>query len=533
MYCFTRVISSLVLVAAVLEGCSPKAPSAGHVIILGFDAMSAAGIQRAHTPNFNRMIENGAVSVHTRCIRETSSSQNWMTMVSAAPIEMHGVLTNAWKPGMSENVPPALENNIGLFPTIFDDIRAQKPDLRQYAFIEWTSETRMYDMAAFDSTWVQKTDPEIRNYRDVLDKAFTKYLEDRPEMMFVSIDITDHMGHTFGHESEEYLNTISQMDSLAGSFVRQLDERGWMDDTVIIVTADHGGLNLGHGGDTMAEYEIPIILYGKGVTKGKVMKRTNMIYDVGATAAGLLGVELPWECRGKLLIEAFEPADPAVFVPAPFVRPFSGRAEEVTMTVDDPEAEIRYTLDGSAPDANSTLYEGPFKLEKGCRIRSAAFKNGSKSAEAENFLDPSGFDAPVYYKLYRNVEGNDMPDFTKFGNPSETGYIDKFSLDELGVSTEDHFAVLFTSKLVVDKEADYRFQLKSDDGANLYIDGQTVVANPSAHNIIPKYGTIHLTPGKHVMKIEFLEISSVQSLTVNMSIDGEDLRPIMAHELDR
>ena len=33
-------------------------------------------------------------------------------------------------------------------------------------------------------------------------------------------------------------------------------------------------------------------------------------------------------------------------------------AQDVTLTTDDPTATIRYTLDGSAPDAGSTVYAG-------------------------------------------------------------------------------------------------------------------------------------------------------------------------------
>jgi len=523
-----------VLALAALFGCGPKEPSAEYVIILGFDAMSSLGVQRAATPNFNYMIENGAVSLHTRCIRETSSSQNWMTMVSAAPIEMHGVFTNSWKPGMGENFPPALTNGIGLFPTIFDVIREQKPELKQYAFVEWTAETRMYDMEAFDSSYVHGVYPGLDTYKDVLDKAFTKYLEDRPEMMFVSIDITDHMGHTFGHESDEYLGCVSEMDSLTGVFVRELEARGWMKNTVIIVTADHGGLGPGHGGDSMAEFEIPIILYGAGVTKGKVMKHTNMIYDVGATAAGLLGVELPWECRGKMLTEAFSPADSEVYVPVPFVRPFSGRAlDGVSVTADAPDAVIYYTIDGSVPDESSIRYEGPFTIDKAAHIRAVAYRNGSRSIEAENFLNPAGFDAPVYYKMYKNLPDGGMPDFTKFGLPTETGYTDSFSLDGLGVAEEDHFATLFTSNFIVDKDAEYRFQVISDDGARVFIDGELFINNASAHSRRPKYGVRKLAAGLHPIKVEFYEHSSVQILDISVSIDGAPFRPLMASDLDR
>ena len=183
-----KVSSVLCAVAAALlvfgtSSCGRKEshPRAGHVIFIGVDAMGAMGLQRAHTPYFNKMIENGAVSVHTRCVRETSSSQNWMSMVSGAPIEIHGVFTNNWNPGTPGNLPAALQNKIGLYPTIFDHIRAQKPEYRQYCYIEWTGETRMYDMSVFDKACVRGVTPGIENYQDVFDAAFSDYLKDRPE----------------------------------------------------------------------------------------------------------------------------------------------------------------------------------------------------------------------------------------------------------------------------------------------------------------------------------------------------------------
>lgn len=304
----TKIIIGCLLLGLCICGCGPRQPRARHVIILGFDAMGARDIQRAKTPCFNHLIENGAVSLHTRCVRETVSSQNWMSMVSGAPIEMHGVFNNEWRPGEPGNVPPALSNAEGKFPTVFDQIRAQRPYLKQYAFIEWEDEIRMYDMNAFDLSYVYGIDSTLREPMDVIKKAFDTYLQDRPEVLFLSMDLTDHVGHTAGHESQEYFDCITQFDALIDDFVQTLEARDWMKNTVILVTADHGGIRNGHGGDTMAEFEIPVILYGKGVTKGKVMKQTNMIYDVAATVAGLLGVKLPWECRGKFLSEAFQPA---------------------------------------------------------------------------------------------------------------------------------------------------------------------------------------------------------------------------------
>lgn len=531
-----KCLIALLCVLFLLPSCQQRQPRAKHVIFLGFDAMSSVGIQRAETSNFNRLIENGAVSLHTRCVRETSSSQNWMSMVSAAPIEMHGVLDNRWKPGDPDNLPPALSNNLGLFPTVFDHIRAQRPDVRQYAFIEWAGEIRMYDMSVFDKSCVMKQDTTLHSYRDVMDRAFSTYLEERPELMFLSIDITDHFGHTYGHESDDYLGKISEVDSLVGDFVGRLEEKGWMNDAVLIISADHGGANFGHGGDSVAEYEIPVILYGKGVTPGKVLKRRSMIYDIGATIAGLLGVELPWECRGKMLDEAFTPGGGEVYVPVPFLHPFKGKAEgDIVITDDIDGAEVYYTLDGSVPDENSIRYDGPFRIDGPAHIKSVAIRNGCRSDVAENYLYTSGNEEPpVRYKLYLNTGDRSMPDFTKYGRPDSEGYISSFALDEFNLGEADFFSVLMTSNLVVAEDAEYTFEVRADDGACLYVDGQLVVSNPNAHSVAKSAkGSVKLSRGLHLLKVEYYEVTSTQGLYIRFSTDGGPFNPLFFADFER
>ena len=41
-----------------------------------------------------------------------------------------------------------------------------------------------------------------------------------------------------------------------------------------------------------------------------------------------------------------------------------------------PNAEIRYTTDGSEPNKASTLYEKPFALEGNIDLKAVAFKDG-------------------------------------------------------------------------------------------------------------------------------------------------------------
>ena len=513
------------LVCLLMLSCSSpqnKTPRAKHVILLGFDAMSARGVQRAQTPNFNEMIENGAVSIKARCLRPTSSSQNWMSMVSGTNIEMHGVTGNDWEPD-NKTIEPAVKNKKGLFPTIFDDIKQQRPDAKVYMFYEWTGQDRMYDTSVADKA-VTGLD-----YDQTLQQAFDAFLQDKPEFLFVSINQTDHMGHETGHESREYLETITHFDAMVGDFVKRIKEAGLLDETVIIVTADHGGLGKSHGGDSEAELEIPIIMYGGQVTKGKVMERTNFICDIAATVGGLLGVQLPQECVGKFISEAFEPKTDKIYVPMPFIYPSEGffkENTEVTITGDVVGAEIYYTLDGSIPTNQSTKYEGPFTLDKPAIIQAIVYRNGQpgKIGNAVIRVLPENETPKVAYKYYENMMKKSLPDFNALGRPTREGYVYELSLDELDVEEKDHFAVLFTTKLTITEAGKYTFGIISDDGAKLYIDGKEVIDNDGSHSADMKYGNINLEKGTHDVKVEYFDDYMGQKLEVYYKTDHMPLQ---------
>lgn len=526
---FKSIVATVLGIAVLASSCSqePQTPRAKHVIFIGLDALSAVGIQRAETPNFNYMIENGAISLHTRVARETSSSQNWMCMVSGAPIEMTGVTGNDWE-YETRMIEPAAHNAKGMFPTIFDDIKTQRPDARVYGFYEWSGQIRMYDMDSFDYS------EKCEDGETTMKKAFAKYMEDQPELLFVSVDATDHAGHSFGHEDQGYFDCINMCDGIIGEFVKELEAKGMMDDVVIMITGDHGGVRFGHGGDNMSELEVPVLMYGKGVTKGKVMEHANMIYDNAATIAGLLGVKLPEECRGKFMMQAFEPRTDAKYVPIPLVHPFRGVAGTVTITADQEDAEIYYTTDGSEPTAESTKYEGPFHIDGNCVVKAVTCKDGHYSDVVENLLyakAPEGF-APIGYKLYRNYTAVTLPDFTKFGRASAEGYVSNFTLDEIPIEpTEDSFAVIFTSHLKIDKAGKYRFLLGSDDGSRLVVDDKEVIDNDGSHTYMEKMGVVDLDEGVHTIKVEYFEDCDGQSLNLTYGLDGKGLFPVNVFDL--
>ncbi len=53
----------------------------------------------------------------------------------------------------------------------------------------------------------------------------------------------------------------------------------------------------------------------------------------------------------------------------------------VTISVDAPDTEIRYTLDGSLPDASSTLYTQPFVINRSNIVSAVAIRNGRQTGQ--------------------------------------------------------------------------------------------------------------------------------------------------------
>lgn len=524
-----KYINTLVvmLVTGLLVSCSGSTnttPKAKHVILIGIDAMGARSVQRAVTPNLNYMIDNGAVTIKARCVLPSSSSQNWMSMVSGATPELHGVTDNDWEP-YNGNIIPAVRNKKGLFPTIFDGIKEQRPADKIYMFYEWKEQDRMYDISMVDKAITGLDGAQTMR------QAFDAFFKDKPEFLFVSINEVDHVGHADGHESQAYMDCVHKYDAWIGDFVKKLNETGMVDNTVLIVTADHGGLNRSHGGTNEAETEIPVILYGGPVTKGKVLQHTNLICDVTATIAGLLDVKLPQECVGKFMSEAFEPRTSSVYVPMPFVQPFSGVYKdqvEVIMTADVEGGQVFYTTDGSIPTDQSERYEEPLTLKQSCVVRAVTYKSGQqgKVGEADIRVLSQGETPKVAYKYWENIKGSSLPDFASLGKPLREGQVHEFSLDELNVDDKDHFAVLFTTKFDIPEDGRYTFGVISDDGSRVYVDGKKIIDNDGSHSSEMKRGFVELTKGVHEVKVEYFENYMGQVLELYYGFDASSMQTL-------
>lgn len=265
---------------------------AKHVLIIGVDGMSPDGIANAKTPAMDALITGGAYTPKARAVMPTSSGPNWASMVMGAGPEQHGVTSNDWRRDNFE-LPATTLTEENIFPTIYGVLRAEQPDATIGCIYDWDGIEHLVEKKPIDAL-VNGDGPD-----DTTTKAIEFIKLNSPDLTFIHLDHVDITGHQHGYHTDQYYDSVEHADKLIGQIVTALKDSYQMENTLIIISSDHGGVGKGHGGATKAEVEIPLILHGPKVKPGYTIEAPVNVYDIAATTAYALGLEMPeaWIAR--------------------------------------------------------------------------------------------------------------------------------------------------------------------------------------------------------------------------------------------
>lgn len=85
----------------------------------------------------------------------------------------------------------------------------------------------------------------------------------------------------------------------------------------------------------------------------------------------------------------------------------------------------------------------------------------------------------------------------------------------------DTFSVRFDTCLELDEPLQITFQLISDDGSRLYVDGKRVVDNWGVHAVQSMGGDVDLAAGTHHVRVDYFEDRALASIELRASLRGE------------
>ena len=298
---------------------------AKRVVLFGVDG-AGTFFEQADTPNIDRIFKNGAVSRRTLTEMPTISAECWGSMLHGVDCRRHG-LTN-WVTGRR---PFPTDSP---YPSVFRVIREKMPEAELASFCDWNNVNfgiiedglGIYKYHAKDYDLVQPAIDYINSH------DFT--------MLYFHFDSVDHEGHAHGYGTPEHLAMIGKNDEYIGQIVDAIEKRGWLDDTLILVEADHGGTppdergRGSHGGDSDAEKYVCFFAAGGGAQHTEL--HDMLVRDTAPAILHALGLPIPdtWNSRvpGGLFADVPEnlprPEGLPLTVEEPPVKPETGHFEE-------------------------------------------------------------------------------------------------------------------------------------------------------------------------------------------------------------
>jgi hypothetical protein len=288
-----RILLSLFLVCV---ASSAEAKKIKHVVLIGMDGMAATYIPKSNMASLQGLMRDGAFTLHARSVLTTSSAVNWAAMLMGVGTELHGYTMYDSK---TPEIPSRVTDKYGLSPTIFALLHDQKPSSKIGVFYDWDGIGYLFPKQAVNIAESFKHD------EDVVARATAYIKTGKPTLTFVYMEAFDVTGHRKGWDTPEYYAQATRSDQNIAAVLQSIKDAGIADSTIVIVSADHGGILKNHGGKTLQEVEIPWIISGPGIKKNFEITDSVVTYDTAATIANIFKLKTPQVWTGRPVKSAF------------------------------------------------------------------------------------------------------------------------------------------------------------------------------------------------------------------------------------
>ena len=304
----TLISILLTLLFLVPVGCGSDADvnnkqewKAEHVIFIGLDGWGSYSVDKAEMPNVKKLMKEGCYTLQKRTVLPSSSAVNWASMFMGAGPELHGYTT--WG-SQTPDLPSRVLNKNNYFPNIFNMLRENAPEAEIGAIYEWEGIKYLVDSLSLNYYTHM---PNQNKLNTALTGAAVEYIKDKkPTFAAFIYDSPDDVGHADGHDTPSYYNKMKELDDQVGEIINAMKEAGIYDNSIIIITSDHGGIDKGHGGITMMEMETPFIIAGEGIQQGGEFQESMMQFDIAPTIADIFQLEVPQVWVGRSMRQVFK-----------------------------------------------------------------------------------------------------------------------------------------------------------------------------------------------------------------------------------
>lgn len=202
--------------------------------------------------------------------------------------------------------------------------------------------------------------------------------------------------------------------------------------------------------------------------------------------------------------------------------------DQDTLRINKPfdDLTIRYTTDGTLPDANSTALPDALIINQSKNLRVAAFKKDGSMGDVYNlqyqkqaFAEPemaANVKDGLLCKEYKGAYANT----TRIPNTKPDSVFVVQHIEVPKAAEAPSFGLKYSGYLNIPQDGIYSFYLTCDDGGVLKIADREVINNDGAHSAIEKSGQAALKRGLHRIALDFVEGGGGYTLKLKYSING-------------
>jgi arylsulfatase A-like enzyme len=292
----------LIAIIAVQLTCTSAAarPHVKYVFIISYDQGNPSLIEQTVLPTFHDLEANGARAAEAYTIVPPLTLPSHTSMLTGVGVQKHQITWNDYRP----------TNGIVTVPTIFS--LAKERGFRTAMFVGKEKFKHLELPGTIDELVWPQPDDDAKSVARVFAAEFGKT---KPNLCFIHFRDPDTVGHKTGAYSKEKVQALKDCDHALKTIKDAIAAAGVLDQSVIILTADHGshdskdkeGKAIGTHGDARPEdVLIPWVAWGKGVKQGYTITAPVVQYDTAATALWLLKVPLPEHFWGRPVVSAFK-----------------------------------------------------------------------------------------------------------------------------------------------------------------------------------------------------------------------------------
>ncbi len=298
------------------------APAQRRLIVISIDGMRPDVLLRAEAPNIRGLMKRGSFTFFAQSTDLAITLPTHTSMLTGVEPNVHGIKVND---DSGDNAKIELAQ-----PTLLTLAKAAG---RTTAMAAAKSKFSLFaksgaiDWAYYPTDEKDASGKAIKTFKDaqIGAKAVSFLTEHSPQVLFVHFPGPDSVGHAVGWGTQKQLDVVAEIDGWIGRILDEVERQGQTGNTLVLLTADHGGAIKSHGGLDARSRLIPFIAAGPGVRENYDLTQQDKLVvhveDTMATGLEWLEVARPAGILGQPVWAIYAVPPKGAPTPAPTAAP--------------------------------------------------------------------------------------------------------------------------------------------------------------------------------------------------------------------